>query len=117
MLEISETFKLFGAEVVIRPDSLSGDEATSESALIHVLDSLREKENYIPELVVFLQYIFPLTNTEDIDRYRGMEELIENSADSAVSVTDFHYFLWKNSDSLSLEGVNHDRSIRLRRQD
>src|SRR5580704_4984112 len=36
----------WGAEVVHRPLEISGDTASSESALVHVLDSLKQKENY-----------------------------------------------------------------------
>src|SRR5690606_12945688 len=52
---IADTAINYGAEVVTRPDEISGDEATSESALLHVVETLRSSEGYQPELIVFLQ--------------------------------------------------------------
>jgi CMP-N-acetylneuraminic acid synthetase len=53
--EIAYISKLEGAEVVWRPRELAGDAASSESALIHVVDYLEEHEKYLPDLLVFLQ--------------------------------------------------------------
>ena len=53
--EIADVARQYGAEVVLRPADISGDTATSESALVHVLDTLKEQENYEPDRVVFLQ--------------------------------------------------------------
>ncbi len=49
-----------GAEVILRPSELSTDTATSESALLHVLDYLKDQEQYQPDLVVFLQCTSPI---------------------------------------------------------
>ena len=104
----------YGAEVVWRPPDISGDTATSESALLHVLHYLQQAENYLPELLVFLQCTSPLTATEDIDHC--INTLLEQQADTAATVTDFHYFLWQNT-PLGADGINHDKRVRPRRQD
>ena len=70
--------------MVWRPDRISGNEAKSEDAILHVLDFLFEKENYQPDIVVFLQCTSPLTNVEDIDG--TIKALINGKADSALSV-------------------------------
>jgi len=57
--EIAGVAQKYGAEVVWRPAGLSGDTATSESALLHALDHLRDTEGYEPDLVVFLQATSP----------------------------------------------------------
>ena len=44
--EISEISKNHGAEVVLRPGEISTDTSSSESALLHVLDFLKETEGY-----------------------------------------------------------------------
>ena len=113
--EIAETAKQEGAEVVWRPIEISGDTASSESALLQVLEALREKEGYNPELVVFLQCTSPLTIAEDIDR--TVKSLLVDKADSAFTGTDFHYFLWKISLEGEADGINHDKRFRPRRQD
>ena len=65
--EIAEVSKSYGAEIVWRPRNISDDEASSESALLYTLSYLKEKENYKPDLLVFLQCTSPLTLSEDID--------------------------------------------------
>ena len=65
--EISQIAEKYGAEIIKRPDSISGDVATSESALKHVLDTLEKTEIYVPDLVVLLQATSPLRKDNDID--------------------------------------------------
>jgi YrbI family 3-deoxy-D-manno-octulosonate 8-phosphate phosphatase len=103
-----------GAEVIIRPSELSGDFTSSEMALVHVLDHLREIEEYEPDLVVFLQCTSPLTASEDIDG--TIEKLLFDKADSAFAATPFHYFLWRESINGNVIEVNHDKRVRLMRQ-
>ncbi|WDE95975.1 acylneuraminate cytidylyltransferase family protein [Lentisphaera profundi] len=103
-----------GAEVIMRPDALSGDISSSEVALLHVLEELKSKENYQPDLVVFLQCTSPLTIPEDIDG--TIRALLEKKADTALAVTDFHYYLWEENNNEVL-GINHDKSVRLMRQE
>ena len=59
--EIAAVARQFSAEVIERPDALSGDSASSESALLHALDFLRRSEGYEPDLLIFLQCTSPLT--------------------------------------------------------
>lgn len=113
--EIAAVSVDYGAEVVRRPDAISGDSAGSELALIHALKHLRQKENYKPWLIVFIQCTSPLTRPEDIDAV--IQVLKEENADSALSVTDFHYFLWETDKSGNAIGINHDKQVRLLRQD
>lgn len=113
--EISMIASAFGANVVNRPAEISGDAASSESALIHVLDHLKQTESYQPDLVVFMQCTSPLTSSEDIDNC--IQKLMDEQADSALTVADFHYFVWKIQGDGLAEGMNHDKAFRLRRQD
>jgi len=113
--EIARVSKHYGAEIVMRPVELSGDKASSESALIHVLDQLRRKENYKPDYVGLIQCTSPLILPDDIDD--TFQALIEEDADSAHAVFPFHGFIWKKDTHNNSIGVNHDISKRLRRQD
>ena len=113
--EIAAVARRFGAEVVDRPESISGDAASSESALLHALDSLERSEGYEPDIVVFLQCTSPLTASEDIDG--AIEAMERQGADTAVAVVPFHYFLWRRDDSGDGLGINHDKRVRLLRQD
>lgn len=126
-----------GAEVIRRPAALSGDGASSESALLHVLDVLAAA-GPLPATVAFLQCTAPLTRPEDVDgciarldgNGDGEEDGDSDGADSALAVAPFHGFVWRAArgtgevaagDERGYEdcayGVNHDRRVRERRQD
>ena len=113
--EIAATSRQYGAEVVWRPAEISGDSASSESALLHVLEHLRQAEGYKPDLLVFLQCTSPLTLAEDIDK--TIQALLAAQADSALAAIPFHYFIWKSNESGDTLGVNHDKRVRLLRQE
>ena len=104
----------YGAEVVWRSAEISGDTAASELALLHVLEYLQQAEGYEPDLVVFLQCTSPLTLSEDIEG--TIQVLLDEKADSALAVTPFHYFLWRRDKSGNAVGINHDKAVRLMRQ-
>ncbi len=113
--EIEEISVRYGAETVRRPAKLSGDSASSESALLHALDHLALREAYHPDLVVFLQCTSPLTQPEDVDG--TVRVLLDEGADSALAVTPFYRFLWRCDGDGMVTGINHDERIRLRRQE
>ena len=106
-----------GVEVVKRPSKISGDTASSELALLDTLMQIKNRDNYVPEIIVFLQCTSPFTVLDDIDG--TINSLVSNDADCALAVTKFDHFLWKydkNKDSLI--GVNHDeKKLRKRRQE
>jgi len=112
--EIAEVAKYYGGEVVMRPARLASDTATSESALLHALDYLHQQEGYEPDLVVFLQCTSPVRNWDDIDN--AVEVLIEKNADSLVSVTPWHGFMWQKERG-GVRSMNFDYRRRPRRQD
>lgn len=112
--EIAAVAQQYGAEVVCRPTDLSGDTASSETALLHALEHLRQTEGVLPDLLVFLQCTSPLTLPEDIDG--TVQALLDENADSALATTPFHYFLWQRSAAGDAVGINHDKRRRLLRQ-
>jgi YrbI family 3-deoxy-D-manno-octulosonate 8-phosphate phosphatase len=112
--EIAAISEQLGAEVVWRPKEISGDTATSESALVHVLEHLRNTENYEPELVVFLQATSPLRRERDIQG--AIETLKREQADSLFSAGPVHGFVWRQRAD-TLTPVNYDPGKRQRRQD
>ncbi len=112
--EILDIAKQYQAEVILRPDEISGDTASSESALQHVLSTLRQNESYEPDLLVFLQCTSPIRHTEDIDL--AVHTLLQQEADSLLSVVPAHVFLWRVIDG-QIQSFNFDYRNRLRRQD
>jgi CMP-N-acetylneuraminic acid synthetase len=112
--DIARVAKQFGAEVVHRPAEISGDTASSESALLHALHHLQETEGYQPELLAFLQCTSPFTSADDIDA--AISALVNQHADSAFSAARFFHFIWRTSEQ-GATGVNHDQRFRQRRQE
>ena len=112
--EIGAVAREFGAEVIRRPAEISGDAASSEAALLHVLDYLREAEGYEPDLVVFLQATSPLREPDDIQN--AVNTLQEYQADSLFSACEFHGFLWRREGDQP-RSLNYDYGRRPRRQE
>ena len=113
--EIGDLARRLGVGVVWRPVEISGDLASSEAAVVHTLDQVKAEDGYDPDLVVFLQCTAPLTLSDDIDGTIGA--LLEEDADTAVAVTDFHYFLWRRDEKRNGVGINHDKTVRQLRQE
>ncbi len=109
--EIAQTSNFYGAEVIWRPDEISGDEATSESALIHVLDSL----DYSPDVVVFLQATSPLRRSGDVQG--AIDKFLSEDADSLFSGRPIEGFIWAQYLDKPVRPINFDPNHRERRQD
>jgi CMP-N,N'-diacetyllegionaminic acid synthase len=101
------------AEVILRPDDLATDTASSESALIHALDVI-ESQGIEVDLVVFLQCTSPIRTAQDIDA--AIAQLQAEDADSLLSVSPSHRFLWHQVDDVA-KSINYDYRHRKRRQD
>jgi YrbI family 3-deoxy-D-manno-octulosonate 8-phosphate phosphatase len=131
-----------GALVVRRPGDIAGDTATSEAAVLHAMDSYEAEHGGRVDAVLLVQCTSPFLVREDIDGVAGA--VVEDGADSALTVAPFHGFVWRADDytaddagaALAREaagaaipaqtttvtaaggyGVNHDKSFRPRRQD
>ena len=111
---IGQVSREWGAEVIWRPAEIAGDSASSEAALLHVLECIQATEGALPDLLVFLQCTSPFTAAEDIDG--TVNALIQQGAQSAVAVTPFHYFVWEQQADGNMIGINHGKSVRLLRQ-
>jgi YrbI family 3-deoxy-D-manno-octulosonate 8-phosphate phosphatase len=112
--EIAAVARQFGAEVVERPAEISGDAASSESALLHALDYLRDAEGYEPDLVVFLQATSPLRRPGDVQG--AIEALEREGADSLFSACTAHGFVWRLHEG-RLRPLTYDYRDRPRRQE
>ncbi len=111
--EIAGVATSAGAHVVRRPDELSGDQASSESALLHVLETLRA-DGIEPEVTVFVQATSPFIEPGDVAQ--AVASVVDGTNDVAFSVTPTDLHIWREGPD-GPEGVNHDKSVRLRRQD
>ncbi|OQD52550.1 transferase [Streptomyces phaeoluteigriseus] len=116
-----------GAEVVLRPAAIAGDTATSEAAVLHAMDTHEALHGAAVDAVLLVQCTSPFIVREDIDGVAAA--VVENGADTAVTVAPFHGFVWRDGTAGSTDstdstdstgggfGVNHDKSYRPRRQD
>lgn len=125
---IAEAARTAGAEVVLRPAAIAGDTATSEAAVLHAMDAYEAMRgtgtSAAVDVVLLVQCTSPFITAADID---GVTTAItEDGADSALTVSPTHGFIWRHdggdlasggSTELDGYGVNHDKSNRPRRQD
>ncbi|MCG5217427.1 N-acetylneuraminate synthase family protein [Streptosporangium soli] len=104
---IAEAARLAGARVVQRPAELSGGSASSESAVLHALESIEEA----PEVVVLVQCTSAFIDPADLDG--AIAKVLGGTADVVLSGLETHEFLWRTNGA----GVNHDPAYRPMRQD
>ncbi|MEU0370797.1 acylneuraminate cytidylyltransferase [Streptomyces sp. NPDC006283] len=131
-----------GAEVVLRPAAIAGDTATSEAAVLHAMDAHEAVHGAPVDVVLLVQCTSPFVAREDVEGVA--RAVVEDGADSAVTVAPFHGFVWRETDGAGEAaeapeaeraaggtavlarttrdtgtgyGVNHDSAFRPRRQD
>ena len=111
--EIAAVAREWGAEVVTRPAELSGDTASSESALEHALDELGRLGVDVG-ILVFIQATSPFIDPADLDA--AVERVRAGESDTVFSAVESWGFLWRRSVT-GATGINHDHRHRPRRQE
>ncbi|WP_439409361.1 acylneuraminate cytidylyltransferase family protein [Bradyrhizobium sp. DASA03076] len=103
-----------GAVGVRRPDDISGDLASSESAWLNALDAIDEKLGRF-ERIVALQATSPIREPSDIEQ--ALDTFDREHLDSLLSVCEVEdYFNWRIGQS-GPEPINYDyRNRRMRQQ-
>lgn len=110
-LQYAEIGKKYGAEIpFIRPEQYATDTATDLDVFYHCLTFLKEKEDYIPDIVVQLRPTYPIRDIKDID---AMIELLleEKEADSVRSIApakEIAYKMWKKGKDKYIEPILTD---------
>lgn len=113
--EVAAAARAAGAQAIQRPPEISGDEASSESALLHALDMI-EAEGDPVDVLVFLQCTSPFTTPAEIDACAAA--VGRDGAVCSFSAAPDHGFLWGIGPNGFAAGVNHDHAQpRRRRQD
>jgi len=111
--EIAVVAREWGADVIERPASLSGDEASSESAVLHAMDALEQRGIELG-IVVLMQATSPFIDPAALDR--AVERVVLGDCDVVFSAVASWGFLWRGGAD-GLIGVNHDLRTRPRRQE
>jgi len=106
--------KQYGAKIIKRPCDISGDTSTSESAWLHAIDFLQQK-NIPLDAILAPQATSPLREAVDINN--AISKFIEGGYDSMFSSsTADDLFFWEESET-GIDSVNYDYKNRKRRQD
>lgn len=118
--EIAAVAREWGAEVIIRPEAISGDTASSESALVHTLEQLRSAGVTVGVLV-FIQATSPFIDPADLDA--AIERVRAGESDTVFSAVESWGYLWRAGATGAVggiagaTGINHDHRRRPRRQE
>lgn len=104
----------YGAIGIKRPSELATDTASSEGALKHAINCIKEKYS-LPEYVVFLQATSPLRTGKDIDDAISLLE--SDKADSLFSAALLEDFCIWTRDSDGYSSFSYDYKNRGRRQE
>jgi len=112
--KIASISKECGAEVFMRPASLSDDVIMPDYAILDVINKL-EKASYKPGVIIFLQPTSPIRDLEDIEEALAL--FSTQAADSLLSVSSIHGFIWREDGKGNLSSFNYDYMSRPRRQD
>lgn len=110
--EIASISENAGATVIWRPAELSGDTATSESALAHGFEYF-EENGIGAERMVFLQCTSPLRPENGIDE--ALKRFDEGQCDTMLSISPTHRFFWRTEGEIATP--EYDVLNRPRRQD
>jgi CMP-N-acetylneuraminic acid synthetase len=107
---IAEVARGAGVEVPeLRPESLSESDVQLSDVVNDLLDRLKSKESYCPEIVTILPYISPLRKSEHVDE--AIETMHIFSIDSVLSVNENQNFLWQPG-KFGLEPLYEKRLLR-----
>jgi N-acylneuraminate cytidylyltransferase len=113
--EIGTVAEANGATVLPRPAELSGDVVSSEAVLLHTLDTIRAQHGADPEVVLLVQCTSPFIATETIDGVLSL--ILDEGWDCAFTAVGVHEFLWQRDNEGRAVAVNHDATVRPRRQE
>ncbi|WP_369369623.1 NTP transferase domain-containing protein [Promicromonospora sp. Populi] len=117
--EIAAEARLHGARVVARPAEIAGSTASSESAMLHVLDRVEAGDGglpaqEIPPVTVLVQCTSPFIDPEDLDT--AIRRVTVGEKDVVVAVSETHDFQWRVDDGVATP-VGHTTEYRPRRQE
>jgi len=91
--KIAEISEQYSAQVIKRPKELSGDKIKSEEVILHVLNSLKQNEDYKPDVIFLLEPPFPLRTKQDI--LNSYSKFQNDKLDSLLTVVKNTYFIWE----------------------
>jgi CMP-N,N'-diacetyllegionaminic acid synthase len=113
--EILSIGEKYGARPILRPDDISGDGASSESAWLHAIDVIETEGGEPIDYVLAPQVTSPLREPADFSN--AIDLMVQEKTDSLLSVAEVEdYFIWKRNVSGEIEPANYDYRDRKPRQ-
>ena len=112
--DILNIAKKYGAKIIKRPNEISKDASTSESAWQHAIDYLHNNDVLV-DIVLGPQVTSPLREVSDINN--AITSFINGNYDSmfSASIADDLFFWEESSDGI--DSINYDYKNRQRKQD
>lgn len=114
--EILAIAEEYGAKIIIRPDKISGDKNSSESAWLHALEYIEGSHDNTPiDYIIGPQVTSPIR--EFCDFSKAIKTIIQEESDSLLSVAEIEdFFVWKKDVDGKVDSVNYDYRERKPRQ-
>ena len=114
--EILDIATQYGAKSIKRPDEISGDNESSESAWLHAIDFIESQPDSVAiDYVLAPQVTSPLRDVSDFSN--SINQLIAEKSDTLLSVAEIEdFFIWKKDENKNPESVNYDYKNRKLRQ-
>ena len=104
-----------GAEVMKRPQKFATSNTLIEPAIRQILNNLKKREKYVPDIVVLLQNTSPLRNAQHIDGC--IKKLIKNKYDSIFSCSDSKALVWETKKNSKIRPITYEPQSRKQRQE
>lgn len=108
---VDEVLK-YGAIPIRRPEEISGDFASSESAILHSLIEIKKILQIENANILFLQATSPFTDSKDLTNV--LKEI--GNGISFFSAYNFHSFLWEANEG-TWNPLAHDKDVRLMKEE
>ena len=97
--EIADVARAYsGVDVIRRPDSISGDRASTEDALLHALDVMEEKNKRCYDAVITLQPTSPFRQSKTLREFVAAYEAQKKEYDALLSLHETRSDYWVKKD-------------------
>lgn len=105
----------YGAGTIKRPENISGDTASSESAWWHAIEYIEAKTDKRIDIVIGMQATSPMREAKDLDE--AVITYRKGCFDSLLSVSKIEdFFVWEENSKGEFVSVNYDYRDRKPRQ-
>lgn len=107
----AEIARKYGAEVpFLRPEEFARDNSLDIEVFEHALKWLKEKENYVPDIVVQLRPTYPVRNVKDIDKMveMMMADMTIDSVRCIAPAKEIPYKMWLKGENGQIHPLMKD---------